>query len=454
MYAIVDIETTGGGINHKITEIAIYIFDGNKIVDEFITLINPERSIPFFITNLTGISNEMVANAPKFYEVAKKIIEITANKIFVAHNVGFDYNFIRAEFKSLGYDYKRKNICTVKLSRTLIPSLPSYSLGNLCKEIGINITDRHRASGDAFATVLLFEKLLSLHGGKDDLFSGERLSKITKFNPQLDRQKVEDLPEETGVYYFYDQSGNLIYVGKSKNIYNRVLSHLNNGSVRAQNMRDRIADITFELTGSELLAYLLESEQIKMNLPHFNRAQRRTVFNTGIYLFEDENGYLNLRIANITSSAAEPIATFDSVSKARTFLENLIDKNVLCQKLCELYKSDSSCFHYSVKKCKGACIGEESPLMYNKRVRNALSDFQFEFDNFFIIDKGRTKNEKAVVKVKNGKYIGFGYIQPEFSPLIHENLHECIHKYSDNKDTQQIIIRFLKRKLYEKFIVY
>lgn len=167
MYAVVDIETSGGRAQiDKITEIAIYIHDGRRVVDEFSTLINPEVSIPPFITNLTGINNQMVANAPKFYEVAKKIVLLTEGKLFVAHNAQFDYGFIQAEFKRLGYDYQRNTLCTVKMSRKIIPGLKSYSLGNLCQSVGIPINNRHRAAGDALATTKLLDLLLEKTQGQ------------------------------------------------------------------------------------------------------------------------------------------------------------------------------------------------------------------------------------------------------------------------------------------------
>ena len=161
MYAVVDIETSGGRAQvDKITEIAIYIHDGEKIVDEFSTLINPETYIPPFITRLTGINNDMVATAPKFYEVAKKIVLMTEGRLFVAHNAPFDYRFIQEEFKRLGYNYQRQTMCTVRMSRKIIPGMGSYSLGNLCQNLGITINNRHRAAGDALATTKLLELLL------------------------------------------------------------------------------------------------------------------------------------------------------------------------------------------------------------------------------------------------------------------------------------------------------
>ena len=164
MFSIIDIETTGQSAKYgKITEIAIFVHNGNEIVDSFTSLVNPECQIPYFITKLTGINNEMVADAPKFYEIAKKVIEITEGTTFVAHNVSFDYRFIQQEYLRLGYDYKRKTMCTVKLSRKYLPSHQSYSLGNLCNDLNIKIDGRHRAGGDAYATVKLFELILQKH---------------------------------------------------------------------------------------------------------------------------------------------------------------------------------------------------------------------------------------------------------------------------------------------------
>ena len=161
MYAVVDIETSGGRAQiDRITEIAIYIHDGEKIVEEFSTLINPETFIPPFITRLTGINNDMVATAPKFYEVAKKIVLMTEGRLFVAHNAPFDYRFIQEEFKRLGYNYQRQTMCTVRMSRKIIPGMGSYSLGNLCQTLGITINNRNRAAGDALATTKLLELLL------------------------------------------------------------------------------------------------------------------------------------------------------------------------------------------------------------------------------------------------------------------------------------------------------
>jgi DNA polymerase III subunit epsilon len=281
MYAIVDIETTGGSARlEKITEIAIYQHDGHEITGEFVTLVNPERNIPYFITSLTGITNEMVEDAPRFYEVARKIVEYTEGRTFVAHNARFDYSFLREEFKSLGFNFTRNLLDTVALGRKLLPGHKSYSLGNICNDLQILINGRHRAAGDAFATVRLFEILLE----KDREINGfgkslMKRSKTSKLNPALDISKLENIPEEPGVYYFYNEKHDLIYIGKSRNLQQRINTHLSNNTTnRAMEMRDLISDIDWETTGSELIALLKESFEIKRNKPIYNRAQRNSGF--------------------------------------------------------------------------------------------------------------------------------------------------------------------------------
>ncbi|HDR50001.1 MAG TPA: 3'-5' exonuclease [Mariniphaga anaerophila] len=177
MFAIIDIETTGNSYHFgQITEIAIVLHNGHKVTDTFSTLVKPDMDIPLFITRLTGITNEMVKDAPRFYEIAKKVVEMTAGRTFVAHNVHFDYKFIKEEFKRLGYDYQRKTLCTVQLSRKLIPGHRSYSLGKLCAELGIEINGRHRAAGDALATAKLFELLI---------IENDKLNRQKAFNHKL-----------------------------------------------------------------------------------------------------------------------------------------------------------------------------------------------------------------------------------------------------------------------------
>jgi len=438
VFAIIDIETTGGSAVHeKVTEVAIYLHDGTKITGEYATLINPEKRIPPFITRLTGISDEMVQQAPRFFEVARDIVELTKDCIFVAHNALFDYSFIRHEFLRLGYKYHRPTLCTVKLSRKLLPGFRSYSLGNLCDNLKIKIENRHRASGDALATVKVFEHLLDV----DPTLNGINPKGL---HPQLHKQTFIRLPHTPGVYYFHDENGKIIYIGKSRDIRTRVLSHFSSRTTpKAQEMCETTADITYEATGSELIALLMESDEIKKHLPLFNRLQRRTLYKYGLNAFQSQAGYIHLQISKLTP-ASDPKAVFLSYEEANNTLHNLVQKYTLCQKLCGLYQSKSACFHHTIGQCKGACIGNESPEEYNLRVTAALSIYEHPWKNVLLIDKGRHEDEASAVLIENGKYVGFGWFDNTQSGIDIEMIRDCIKPYADNRDIQQIIRQYTK----------
>lgn len=427
MYAIVDIETTGGSpVSSRITEVAIFLFDGGEIVDEFTSLINPECYIPPNITRLTGITNEMVASAPRFYEVARKIVEITKGATFVAHNVQFDYRFVQAEFKRLGYDYKRDTLCTVKLSRKHIPGHVSYSLGSICQDLNIAISGRHRAAGDALATVKLFQKLLYV--APNLVNQGQEI--FSTLAPNLNPKTIADLPEVPGVYYLYDSEGTIIYIGKSVNIRKRVLDHTARPTTkRAAEMLTHIADVGFELTGSELIALILEADTIKQHLPKYNKRGRRRNTQMGVFSHTDKNGYINLSIQGLSSDNGSPIASFDNQTEAQAFLYRMVDEFSLCQKLSGLYSSPNACFHHQIGQCKGACIGEEPADLYNERVEKAIASQTLGNRSFVLVDQGRNADERSFVKVVNGKIEGFGYFNPEFIDnsidLLNETLIPC-----------------------------
>ena len=454
MYAIVDIETTGGSARlEKITEIAVYQHDGSSITGEFVTLVNPERNIPYFITNLTGITNEMVECAPKFYEIARDIIGFTEGRIFVAHNARFDYSFIREEFKSLGYNYKRSVIDTIALCRRLFPGHRSYSLGNICRELSIPINGRHRAAGDALATVRLLERLTEkdaeVNGSGSKLLKNTRISKL---NPRLDLSKINEIPEEPGIYYFYNEQGELIYIGKSRNLKQRIMTHLSNNSTsRSMEIRDQVAGIDWEVTGSELVALLKESQEIKNNKPVYNRAQRRTGFTWGIFSSTDDDGYINFRYGQIGTDEL-PLAVFTSRERARGRLSSMVEQYGLCQKLTGLYECDGACFQYQVGICMGACCGKESPSSYNERAKKAADEFIFSRRNFFIIDKGRDSEEKCAIKIVNGKYAGYGYFNVNDMGFGLNAVHDCINPCRDNRDIQVILKQYLKNYRVEKII--
>jgi DNA polymerase-3 subunit epsilon len=457
MFAILDIETTGGSpASEKITEIAIFFHDGQKVVDEWSTLINPEKSIPYFITGLTGITNEMVADAPRFYEVAREFVERTENHTIVGHNVSFDYSFIRSEFKRLGFEFTRKTLCTVKLSRRLFPGYRSYSLGHICRELGIEIEGRHRAAGDALATARLFELLLEQNNGKGELsLISEAPGRYKNLNGHLTVEDIESIPEECGTYYFFDEHQQLLYIGKSRNIRHRVLSHLGNTqSRRALEMKQRVHSISFELTGSELIALLKESREIKDQKPMYNRAQKRSYYYWGLYAGKDEYGYITFRLQKISETADDPVTCFNNKKEAREALTRMVERNWLCQKLSGLYQTDGACFHHSIRQCNGACIQAEAVSVYNKRAEQLLDSLKLDRGNVLIVDRGRNPDERSLVKIEKGMYMGYGYISVNESYLSIDQMLESIHPELDNRDIRQILKTWLKNNKVEKMLYY
>lgn len=446
MYSIIDIETTGNGYRgQKITEISIFLFDGEKIVDEYTTLVNPEQTIPAFITNLTGITDAMVRTAPKFYEIAKKVEQMTKDTIFVAHNVNFDYNIIKDEFKSLGFDYTRKKLCTVRLSRKIIPGLKSYSLGNICSYEGIEIAERHRAKGDAEATVELFRRLIE----RDDRFVINSFlnhrSRQATLPPLLDKKVVDELPETPGVYYFKDLQKDVIYVGKANNIKQRVISHFYDKKKKEISMCLETADITYQETGSELLALLKESAEIKHIYPKYNRAQRRANEAVGLFSYEDQKGILHLAY-NRLKLVPNPIMKFYNISECRNLLERICEEFELCPKYCHLQTNVNVCFHYQIKKCKGICSDKEAVEAYNKRVKEAIESLGLQAEDMVIKEKGRTNNEIGFALILNGIYKGYGYLDKE---IVLENPDEYlfyVQPQKDNRDIQRILRYYLNKR--------
>jgi len=448
MYAIIDIETTGGSAAYeRITEIAIFIYDGENVIDQFTSLVNPERPIPYYITKLTGINDHMVESAPTFEQLAPKIDQITEGCFFVAHNVTFDYNFVREEFRRIGFKYERKTLCTVRLSRKLIPGKRSYSLGNLCNEIGINVKDRHRAAGDAMATVKLFELLLSA----DSSLAHQIVHQLPNAMPI---HLLERLPESTGVYYFYDENNGLIYIGKSINIRERVISHFYNRSgKKAQEIKRLIHNIDFELTGSDLIAQLKESDEIKQHKPLFNSSQKRSVTGYDICSTIDPNGYQSLKVIK-NSPDNIPHASYSNKAIAQQELEALSEKYFLCKKINGLYVSAGACLQHGLGICLGACVGKEESESYNRRSREALKQFDYIHQNMIILDKGRTMTEKSVVMIENGKYLGFGYIDITYFSGSMDEFRDCIKKHEDYRDIQKIINGYLLKNKVEKVITF
>jgi len=444
-YAIVDIETTGGyADNHRITELAIYHYDGTHITDEFHTLINPGRKIPYFITGLTGITSAMVEDAPSFEDVAHEIFERLNDRVFVAHNAHFDYSFIKKEFEAVGINWNSKKLCTVRLSRKIIPGLHSYGLGRLAESLGIRIPNRHRAGGDAQATAKIFEILLQRDDSGVIVKALKRNSGETILPPNLPREEFNKLPAKPGVYYFHDARGTVIYVGKAINIKKRIAGHFT-GEAREwnrSNIRNEIHSISFELTGTELIALILEAQEIQRLWPKYNLAQKYKTEEWGIYNYEDRNGYLRFCVNTVTRGN-KPLIAFTSKGDAWNFMWEKVKAYKLCPKHSGLQLSKGLCYSYQTGDCDGACMGVETPKKYNKKAQKAVESFFEKGESVAIIGHGRRHEEKSLVLVERGNYLGFGFFNTDETISDLESAKNYIKIGKDNRVVQNAVNSFL-----------
>jgi DNA polymerase-3 subunit epsilon len=443
MYAIVDIETTGGNAKTgSITEIAIVIHDGVNTIEQYQTLINPKVPIPPFITTLTGIDDEMVSSAPFFEDVAPQIMNLLSGVVFVAHNVNFDYSFILEHLKKVGLIWEAPKLCTVRLSRKIFPGYQSYSLGKICNSLGIPIKDRHRALGDALATTTLF--CLLLQHDKDKtvqkmLKKGSRESYLPMNLPKAD---IDQLPDEPGVYYFHNQQGKIIYVGKAKALKKRVISHFSNNSTSAkkQELIRTVCHISFNLTGSEFAAEIIESIEIRQHWPIFNLSQKKPEFPYGLFLYEDMLGRNRLAIGNVKKHSTS-IYHFHVLTEGYQLLWRMVKTHSLCPKLCFL-QTEGDCVGVQEGYCKGVCCNNESVDDYNNRVKTAIEALLDILPSFGLIEQGRGEQEKMYMLVENGKFYGYGFLPSETKINNKEHLKELLQPAPENEFIRSLVLRY------------
>ncbi|MCD6013891.1 MAG: polymerase subunit epsilon [Flavipsychrobacter sp.] len=431
LYAIVDIETTGsyaGG--NGITEIAIAIHDGSKVISFYETLVNPHQPIPYFIQRLTGINDKMVANAPSFKEVAGQIYELLQDKIFVAHNVNFDYSFVKYHLQGAGFQLDTKKLCTVRLARKVLPGLSGYSLGKLTHNLGINHARHHRAGGDALATADLLTMIIAkdTHGAVREMLKGRNSEQYLP--PHLPVAELEQLPASAGVYYFYNANGKTIYVGKAKNIRKRVRSHFSNNKITRQKqdfMRETYR-ISYKECATELMAHILESAEIRRLWPVHNRSQRGYLPQFGLFAYEDMQGYRRLTVEKMRRSL-KPIYTFNSIMEGNARLKELATEFGLCIKNCNV-----------AAVCD--CENHLSPEEYNKKADTAIEWLRKQLPTFALIDKGIDDNEHSCILIKEGNLYGMGYITDKKTQLKNvDALLKSIEPLQDNDYIRNLVLR-------------
>jgi DNA polymerase-3 subunit epsilon len=426
-YAIVDIETTGGfPSQHGITEIGIVLHNGTEIEGKYETLVNPHQPIPPFVANMTGISDAMVAVAPSFEVVAPYIYNLLKDRVFVAHNVNFDYSFVKHHLQEAGFHLQTPKLCTIRLSRKVFPGFRKYGLGHLCRELGIEIENRHRAAGDALATTKVLDMVLRNNGG---MLIREMLKKENKdqlLPANLPEKFVKDLPAEPGVYYFHDAKGKVIYVGKAKNLKKRVVSHFTGLDIsqKRQDFLRSIYSIKHVVCPTEFIACLLESVEIKRLWPIHNKSQKRYEQLWGIYLFEDSKGYHRLAIDK-KRKYSTPVASFALLVDAHRMLWKLVKEFELHPVLCFLDNTGA----------------KELPEIktYNQSVINALGWMAAQKETFLIRDK------EGCVLVEEGKFYGMGQLSMDADISALEIVKAQLTEYPENEVIRSMIRNYADR---------
>ncbi len=450
-YAIVDIETTGGNASGScITEIAIVIHDGARVTDRFETLVNPEKEIPLPIFALTGINNEMVRDAPIFDDIAEKVAQLLTDRIFVAHNVNFDYSFVRHQLEASGLKWTAKKLCTVRAARKIKPGFVSYSLGNLCRSLDIPLQNRHRAGGDADATAILFSKLLEwdLTGEIEKMI--KKTAQDQRLPPNLPPEDFEQLPEKPGVYYFYNQARKVIYVGKAINLKKRVASHFSGHSIQPQRqhfLRD-IHGISFEVCATELMALLLECTEIKKLWPAYNRALKRFDAKFGLYQYEARNGYTYLAIGKLARFHS-CIEEFGSQYEAIQLLQNLSSTFGIDPRFCV----------YGLPP-EGTVFKREDTqtlpdiAQHNSAVVTAIDSLSENHKSFAILDKGRSEDERSCIWIEKGHFYGMGYLSADAGFEEISAVKECVTPYKSNTYIRRLVFshatKYPRKVFYEQ----
>jgi DNA polymerase-3 subunit epsilon len=441
-YAIVDIENTGGNASgSRITEIAIIIHDGISVIDRWETLVNPQKEIPIPIFALTGINNEMVRDAPIFDDIAEKVFEMLTGRIFVAHNVNFDYSFVRHQLEESGFKWTAKKLCTVRASRKIKPGLGSYSLGNLCRSLDIPIERQHRAGGDADATMILFSRLLEWDSEKEIKKMIKKTSQDQRLPPNLPPEDFEQLPEKPGVYYFYNQAGKVIYIGKAVNVKKRVASHFSGHKITPQRqhfLRD-IYSISFEVCATELMALIVECTEIKKLWPVYNKALKRFEAKYGLYEYEARSGYRYLAVGKINKFQS-CIQVFNTLHKGINLLRNLSEQ-----------------FEIDYRFCKYCVEGEREVIpqydrtdlpdiaQHNEQIENAIDFVLKNRPSFAIIDKGRLADERSCIWVENGSLYGIGYIASDIGITDPSEIRDYVTLYKSNDYIMQLIYTYIEK---------
>lgn len=426
MFAVIDVETTGGHLyDDRITEIAIYVTDGKKLVKSFSSLVNPQRKITPFVVKLTGITDEMVSDAPLFADVAQEVLDMTEDCIFVAHNIGFDYSMVKREFKRIGIAFRRPNACTVQLSQRVFKNQPSYSLGNLTKNLGIELNNRHRAFGDAEATAFLLQKMIGEKGIDYVIDHSNANTQNIDFEGNVTQQMVDDLPEDPGVYKFLNEKNEVLFLRSAKNIFAEVSKFLLT-DIKIERYKGLFAKthvIEATVFNSVIVAELQEIESLRKIQPTYNKVSTFKKYPVGIYENKNQNDKAFYVERNPNGKA---LWRFLNEKRAHSFLKKFIKENRL----------NPPTFPNN----------NEVVNAYRDKVEAALVKELYPMRNFFIIREVSFANTIYAIYIEDFVYQGYAEIDKEFYDGKLDTIKENIIYCENNPFAQKALIRYLRKK--------
>lgn len=427
---------------HRLLEICIIRRTADRVVDTFRSLLNPRCILPEDLSEVNGINQDAVRFEPVFCEVAEEILDILDGAILVSHNANFNYRVLRDEFKTIGYKFTSPVICTSKLAERAFPSLNMLRLGNVCDYLAIPYKHLNRAEGKAQAIQQLFGKLISQKYTFPEAANQFLPDNAVQY--KVDLLNLNSLERKPGVYYFKDSQDNIIYIGKAVRLRDRVRSHFNNKSEREQKLCSATSKVDFVYTGSNLIAELLESDEIKEHLPPFNIAQKNKTTPYIIVSTENKNGYLQLSIIrkDYSDSVNEVFYNRSSVAKK---LREICGLFTLCPKFCGFHRIRGKCNHSTLINCPGACVGEETVDTYNLRVRAALNFLEDDFENFAIKVQGRKNGEMGFVLVRNGVYLGYGFVGMNEQIASFDDFENYLAPKTHSYHTTRIIDSYIRK---------
>lgn len=377
--AFVDVETTGGSFHHsRVIDIGIVRVHDGVVTQTFSSLINPDGYIPAEITAMTGISQQDVETAPSFRQIRDEVEGLLENCVFVAHNVQFDYGFLKSEFQYLGKSFQSKHFCTAKLSRLLYPADKRHNLDSVIERCGLSCSQRHRALPDAQALWDFYQHIQTNFPTDAVETAVQRALKAPSVPLKISDTVLQQLPESAGVYFFYGANDLPLYIGKSVHIKDRVRSHFSQShtSPTEWKISQQVERIETIQTAGELGALLTEAGLIKQHQPLYNRKLRNAHQLVMAKKQVDDAGYWQVRLETTDGSAGHAptdcVGVFRSKRQAIEFLREIAQDHGLCDRLLGLEKASGACFGYQLQRCSGACVGKEPSLRYNARLLSAV----------------------------------------------------------------------------------